>query len=218
VVVRTFDLGLLNRPWGWLHGQIVVTDARVIYRARAKNWMNESMTSREIQVSDISGLALATTRGLQLVNLFAILVGGAIGWFAVNLVAGAIVVASYLGGDRGYSAWVVVLYLLLLVAVGFMLWVRARATAVHLVIYARSVEQSPIALTGSARNGGFGVFGLFVVFITAPLLLLGRWLGIVDAAEATNSADTLTTQRIYEQLGPLILDIQARGTLAAGDD
>lgn len=223
VIKRVFEITRVHRPFGWLYGHLVVTDSRVIYRARSKNWLNQSMNNLEIQVADVSGITLAARRGITLLNVFTIAFGTMI---ALTIVGGFQAVstlfrtASTLYGRTAdtpdTSGWSVFLSLLiLLVAVMFFI-VRAKSAEVVLVIAARDVTASPIAFSGSVGRGGFGLYRAFVNFLVSPLLAFGWALGIRDAFDVSDAAMIPATERLYEEFGALILDLQSRGVL--GDE
>ncbi len=216
VVKRVHEVGRLRRAAGWLQGTIVVTDARIIYRAKAKNFLNSSTINREIQLADVNGVALSIHKGITPHGLVGWLVGSLIGFFVVSSIVGAATMVNSFGyGSRGgVPWWGVLLYLLFFVVVIWMAVVRFRATSVVLVIYSRNVEASPIALSGQV--GSFGGLGnILLAFLGAPLLAALEFLGVYDAAEAADAADLEATQALYEDLGALILDLQSRGVLGA---
>lgn len=211
VIKRTYPVGRSHRPLGWIEGQLVVTDARILYRAHAKSLLGASTNCREIQIADVRGLGLVTRKGMSPLS-FLTLTAGFLIWSAIiywlNNTA-----SMYTGG--GVHWWAALLFLLVIVLTAAFAALRLRATEVVLVVYARDVSASPIALSGALGNQSHGLLAMLMAMISGPPLRLMEWLGIMDAADASDSADLDETQTLYDEFGALILDLQNRGVMGA---
>lgn len=212
VLKKVFPVVRVKKSMGWIEGQIAVTDSRVLYRAKAKNRLNESTNYREVQISDVSGMAMVTNRGLTPLSLLTLAVGFVIGWSVVWLFSSMLSVAASFGGS-GTAGWTVLLYLLLIVVTVIIGIVRYRSTEVALVVYARGIEASPIALSGSFGRQQAGFLAMGVATIGGPLFALAQGLGLFSAADASDSVEPASAEAIYDELGALILDLQSRGVM-----
>lgn len=213
VLKKVFPVVRVKKSMGWIEGQIAVTDSRLLYRAKAKNRLNESTNYREVQISDVSGMAMVTNRGLTPLSLLTLVVGFVIGWLAVSLLDRGISAASNPFGPSETSPLGFVLYLLLIIVTVIVGVVRFRSTEVALVVYARGIEASPIALSGSSGRQQAGFLAMGVGAIGGPLLAWAQALGLFDAADASDSVEPASAEAIYDELGALILDLQSRGVM-----
>lgn len=213
-VKREWLISRMNRL-GWIDSCLTVTDARVIYRARAKSFLGFSSNWREVQIQDVSA-ELQTRRGLTPLNLLVITIGFVIALFAINIVNSFIVTLSRFslgGGGGSVSGWAVLLYLLaVLITVGIVI-ARYFSKEITLVIYARGVDASPISVSGSRWRQGAGILSAVAVAAFSPLLLFAEWLGLADATAATDQADPAATQAMYNEFGALVVDLQNRSVL-----
>ncbi len=218
MVKKTFTIGGAVKGLGQLRGELVVTDARVIYRAHAKTVFGESRNCRELQIQDVNGVALVTRRGLTPLSLLTILAGTAIGLLVMQwLVTPALEFLFYRMGVYDLDG-IGILANLLVIAIGIiMIVVRVRSTEVVFALFARSVEASPISLAGTSGRQNPGLMAITVAVVGRPLLGLLRWLGVMDASDASDEANLADTQRMYDEIGALILDIQNRGVLSMSD-
>ncbi len=221
VIKREWVVSRMKRI-GWIDSCLTVTDARVIYRARSKSFLGFSSNSREVQIQDVSGAALVTRRGLTPLNLLTILLGFILALVVIRIIEPFLLLLSYSQGGYGYgygggvSPWTVVLYVLTVLITIAVLVVRYFSKEIALVVYARSIDASPIAVSGSQWRQGFGLFASIGVTLFNPLLLFAEWLGLADASAATDQADPAATQQMFNEFGPLILDLQNRGVYGGG--
>ncbi|MFT3970028.1 MAG: hypothetical protein QM695_07055 [Micropruina sp.] len=221
MVKKTFDIGGVTRGLGWLKGELIITDARVIYRAHAKNLFGESRNCRELQIQDVNGVALVTRRGLTPLSLLSIGLGLLIGLLLIPILQGLLtfLLGSFLYqmGVYDLSGLGLLAFVIFVAIAAIMIVIRARSTEVVFALFARSVEASPIGLAGSTGRQTPGAMAITVAVFGRPLLGGLRWLGVLDASDASDSADLAQTQRMYDEIGALILDIQNRGVLSSVD-
>ncbi len=215
VVKRVYELGRIQRMWGWVQGTLIVTDTRVLYRAEAHNKLNRSTLNKEIHLKDVRGVGLTTRRGMSAAGLGAWLLGGFLSFFVVLFFSGALSMASSFnsyGGDSGTSFWLFLLILLWAAACITIFIIRRKASVVVLSIFSSDIEGSPISVTGVVGNsGGHG----FLAMLAGPLILLLERLGIIEAGAAAESAEIESVRQVYGELGAVILDLQSRGALGA---
>lgn len=211
---RTYDVTRMRRALGSIEGRLVVTDTRVLYRAKAKTLFGESTTAREVQIADVSGLAMVTRRGFTPLSLLTLVVGSLIGWVVIGYVGSAATLLSNpFGRSSGAPGWVVALYVALIAVTVILAVIRARSKVVALVVYARGIEASPIALAGSVGTQGAGLMASLTALVGGPLISLARALGFYDATDASDSTEPATMESVYHDLGALILDLQTRGVM-----
>ncbi len=213
VLKRVFPVARLKRSVGWIEGQLAVTDSRLLYRAKAKNWFSESTNYREVQIPDVSGMAMVTRRGLTPLSLLTLVAGFVIGWVAIWLLGTFISTITNPFGNSGPSGWTILLYLLLIVVTVIIGIVRYRSTEVALVVFARGIEASPIALSGSMGRQQAGFLAMSTAIMGGPLLSLAQALGFFDASDASDSVEPASAEAMYDELGALILDLQSRGVM-----
>ena len=213
VVKRIYELGRIQRSWGWVQGTLIVTDTRVLYRAEAHNKLNHSTLNKEIHLKDVRGVGLATRRGMSAAGLGAWLLGSFLAFLVVIFLANTIsVITSFnsYGGGSGVSGWLIVFLLLWAAACFTVLTLRRRASVVVLSIFSSDIEGSPISVTGVVgSSGGHGLLAAFA----GPLVLMLERMGIVEAGAAAESAEIESVREVYAELGAVILDLQSRGTL-----
>jgi len=212
VLKRVFPVARVQKAAGSIEGQLAVTDSRILYRAKARNWLGESTNYREVQVSDVSGLAMVARRGLTPLSLLTLVLGLILGWIAIGFYT-MVRAASNPFGAADSSGGSFLLYLLLIavtIAIGV---VRYKSTEVVLVVFARSIEASPIALSGSVGRQQAGFLAMTTAALGGPLFALARALGFFDASDASDSVEPASAEAIYDELGALILDLQSRGVM-----
>lgn len=219
VVMREYPVIRMRRPLGRLDGHIVITDARVIYRAHAKNLLGESHAAREVQISKVTGAGVSTQRGIS--PMSAITAAGV--WGLMSFLFLILILWS----DEG-SVSVTFTFFWLLFSAMILLGVlaRIRNSFVMFNVFSSDTASSPVALTGyvgssvsatgaiAATRGGAGL----LMALGTPILAIASWLGIQEAADAANSANAEDTRAMFNEIGALILDIQSRGVLAGSDD
>jgi len=212
VVKRVYELGRIQRSWGWVQGTLIVTDVRVLYRAQAQNSLNSSTLNKEIHLKDVKGVGLATRRGMSAAGLGAWLLGAFLSFWAVIFLAGTIAAAMSFAGSGGSGGWLVFLLLIWGGVCATILVLRRRASVVVLSVFSSDIESSPISVTGVVgRSGGHG----FMATLASPLILILESLGIIEAGAAAENADLESMQQVYAELGAVIMDLQSRGTLGA---
>lgn len=220
VIKRVHEVGRIQRGSGWLEGTLVITDARILYHARAKNFLNESTINREIQLADVRGIALSIRKGMSPMGLVSLIIMAIIGWMVITFVGGLLTLGSAISsfGMRSSSSpfdWFAPVALTMMLGVivwmGFM---RARATEVILVIYSKDIDASPISFSGQVGNST-GAVGFLLGLLASPLVTVLEWFGVFDAADAAQAADLERTRSLYHDLGALILDLQKREVLGA---
>lgn len=204
VVKRDYPVARVRRPFGWLEGHLVVTDARIIYRSRAKHLFGESRFAREVHLSKVLGAGVLTNRGLS--PFTAVSVG--LIWIVVSLLSLLMMgVMPFLG---------VFLWLMVTAACALLLWWRSRNSTVAFVVYSSDTNSSPVRMSGSEGSAS-GIGAFLAATIGAPLVALFEALGVMVATDAVDSADVADTLAMYEEIGALILDLQNRGVLGATD-
>ena len=217
VVKRVYELGRIQRMWGWVQGTLVVADTRVLYRAEAVNKLNRSTLDREIHLKDVRGSVWRPARAS------ARPASSGPGCSAHSSRSSSCLVHRWRPGlfasDRtptgrrtGGAGWRI-LYVVIWLAVSVsILILRRRASVVVLAVLSNDAESSPISVTGVVgKSGGHG----FLARVASPLIVLLEWLGIIEAGAAAESADIGSVRQVYAELGAVILDLQSRGTLGA---
>lgn len=210
VLKRVFPIATARKAFGSMEAQLAVTDSRLLYRAKAKNRLSESTNFREVQLADVSGLAMVNRRGMTPLSLLTLVVGFFVGWFLISLLEAAIAMATFGAGGSGLTA---LLFLLLIAGTIAIAVVRFRSSDVALVVYARGIEASPIALSGSIGRQQPGLLALGTAVVGGPLLSLVRAMGFFDASDASDSVEPAAAELLYDELGQLILDLQSRGVM-----
>jgi hypothetical protein len=179
-------------------GTLYVTDARVVFFARAegRGTQRASLLVQQTRMKDITGVAAFVSRRISL-----ILAG-------LTVLAALITIGTLLNGD-------------LLRAVFFLVLTAAGVTAIlagaaqrgraGVRIYSRDTGASPIHFGGGFANQR-GVMEALISFFLFPLLVFVRAQSAFDVLLGRPGDDS---ERIIAELGALILDLQTRGILAA---
>jgi len=210
VLKRVFPIASVRKGFGSIDAQLAVTDSRLLYRARARNGLSESVNFREVQIADVSGMAMVSRRGMTPLSLLTLVLGFLLGWLLISMLGSVISAMTF---SSGSSPLTVFLFLVLVVVTVAIAVVRFRSTEVALVVYARGIEASPIALSGSFGRQQAGLLALGTAALGGPLLSLVQALGFFDASDASDSVEPASAQELYDELGPLILDLQSRGVM-----
>lgn len=217
VVMKTFPISGITKGLGSLRGELTLTDVRVIYSAHAKNTFGESRTCLELQIADVNGAALMTRRGLTPLSFLTIVISLILGLVFVGFLKNFVSVLTYRAG-AGFADFVTFLLYFLFIAIAVVLiYIRAKSTEVVFALFARSVDVSPIRLSGAVGRQDEGFLAITVAAFGRPVLAVMEHLGILDADDAGDAADLAETQRMYDEIGALILDIQNRGVLGGTD-
>lgn len=198
VVKAVYPITDTQRMLGTVTGRLIVTDARIIYRAEAKNVLNTSSISQEIQLQDVNGISLLTSKGMSptgacwLVLLSLFLALPSLFLLGASAVIGLIGLVTY-----GVVATIV--------------FAGSRHTQLVFGIKTREGGATPILISTQLR-GAIGGLLLLTVF---PLVKLLEVLGVTTAGASDFNADYDGTKAMYDEIGALILDLQSRGALGA---
>ena len=199
------EVGHAVRGSSWIEGTLVITDARLFYRARAKNFLNQSITSREIHLKDVTGVAVMMRRGMSARSLVMLVLFGSFALFFAYVTGRG---AEFSSGGFGtqqpvpWSFFLPFFVLVALVAWGLLL---SRDKSLLVAVLSRDNDASPVSFFGGVGESGF--LGAMAGRILRPLLLL---LGLFDASDAASVADLERAQRFAGELGAQILELQRR--------
>lgn len=216
-VKRIHEIGRIQRGSGWLEGTLVITDVRILFHARAKNFLNQSTVNREIYLADVRGVGLTVRKGMHPLALVALILGTLIGLMVASSVGAVISLGAALssfGSSRSTSSPLslapLILSMIVLVLAAGWGYQRSKATAVGLDIFSHDVDASPISFSGQVGRS-FGLGAMILGVLGAPLLIVLEWLGVYDASDAALAADLERTRALYNEIGALILDLQRVG-------
>jgi hypothetical protein len=196
VMKSVFPLIRLRRPLGSTHGSLYVTDSRVVYRAEAKNVVNRSLVSYEVQISDITGFLFSQQLGVSPIAAAA----------AAVIMLGLLVVGQIL--------------LLILFAVLVALWVFVsfRSSDLAFTILERNVAAKDGLSLGKVSAAGRGnLLNSMWRLLTWPLLNIMSQIGFLDAQDAYAKASASESRQMFDTIGGLILDLQSRGALGEAE-
>jgi hypothetical protein len=216
-VLGTYPIASKIRPLGKLVSYLFVTDSRVIYSAEAKSIVASSFHTKEYLIPTITGVEVGRHRGLDALGITAA-AGVLLNFIGLLIIAGLVGAAganSY-QGDQGYG-WGVVLFAVLSLVVG----------GVAVAILRRPTAQLNVVGPTEPRSlaNTFDLVKMLLIIVMAFIfgLLLGliviiwaivRELGAFKADDAQLYATPENIDRIAYEVGALIIDVQARGTLA----
>jgi hypothetical protein len=176
------------------HGQgiLFVTDARVVFYARAKGRGTQrgSALVQQTKIGDITGMSAFVSHRVSL------------GWLITTAILGLLTLSSLAGGRWGYF---VVFGLLLGVAIVMLVRGAAKRGSVGVMIHGASTQQSPISF------GQFGETHGLIYRLLSPLLGL---LGVHTAFDVLIGFPGRDAEQVIAELGALIFDLQSRGSLA----
>lgn len=199
VLERTFPVVRRQRALGWVESQFSVTNRRVLYRAKAKTFVGESISYREVNLADVNGLVLEGRRGFSASELVSLVVGFLIGLIALTFLSRVVTF-----GVLDLPAWMVLLYLAWILGGIGLFVIRLRAVEIVLAITAKGSDVTPVHMVGSSALLGAS----FLAGLLSPLALILEALGMYESDQAGNSATLLGGEQIYEEMGPLILALQ----------
>jgi hypothetical protein len=173
-------------------GTLFVTDARVVFYARAegRGTQRGSALVQQTKIGDITGVSAFVSHRVSL------------GWLITTAILGLITLSSLAGGRWGYF---VVFGLLLAVAITMLVRGAAKRGSVGVMIHGASTQQSPIAF------GQFGESHGTIYRLLSPLLAL---LGVYTAFDVLVGFPGRDAEQVIAELGALIFDLQSRGSLA----
>lgn len=201
VVKRVYPIANFQKQMGGLRGRLIVTDARIVYRAEASNVLNNSSISQEIQINDVNGLTMVTSKGITATGaswLFLLTVFVAFPAF-YGLVVGAGVLALILLAFCGVLAVVI--------------YASSRHTQLVFAINSRDSGSTPIAISTRLK----GSIGPLLGIIVLPMVKLLEVFGVTDAGATGSRADYEGARQMYAEIGALIIDLQNRGVLGSAD-
>lgn len=217
-VLGTFPVARVERPLGKVASFLFVTDSRVIYSAEAKALGSSSTHLKEYQVQTVTGVEVARHRGLDAIGTAA--AAGAVLNFILLAILASLAGAA---GEYSYSDGPAILSIVLWIVAAFSLVIGIIAA----VIMSGSTAEINVIGPGQSHTVARGgdLMGLVVIFflllIFGPLISVAgiawvvlRELGIFKASDAQLYADSNNVDQISYEIGALILDVQARGTLA----
>lgn len=201
VVKRVYPIANFQKQMGGLSGRLIVTDARIVYRAEASNVLNSSSISQEIQLNDVNGLTMVTSKGITATGaswLFLLTLFVALPAF-YGLVVGAGVLALILLAF--YAVLAIVIY------------VSSKHTQLVFAINSRDSGSTPIAISTRLK----GTIGPLLGLLVLPLVKLLEVFGVTDAGATGSRADYDGARQMYAEIGALIIDLQNRGVLGSAD-
>lgn len=177
-------------------GTLYVTDARVVFYARAKGrgTQRASALVQQTKVGDVTGLTAYVSRRLSL------------GWLLVIAFLGLLLLGALLN-----KSWTAVFILALLTAGAAALLVAgaAKRGSVGVRIHSGATEASPIGFGQFEERHGF--LGQILSNILEPFLAM---IGVYTAFDVLVGFPGQDAELVISELGALIFDMQSRGSLA----
>ncbi|HEY5988637.1 MAG TPA: hypothetical protein VIV12_19995 [Streptosporangiaceae bacterium] len=177
-------------------GTLYVTDARVVFFARAqgRGTQRGSALVQQTKLEDITGLAAFVSHR---VNLGLLALTGLLGLFTL----GAVAASSW--------AWALIWGILTGVCVAVLLGSGAKRGSTGVIINSRATQTSPISFGNF--QGKSGLASAIMRFLIFPVLVFFRAYTAFDVIVGAPGEDS---DRIIAELGALILDLQTRGAFA----
>lgn len=215
-VLATYPITDRKRALGHLKSFLFVTDSRVIYAAESKTVVSSSAEYEEHRLDKIDGIETHRRRGFSALGA-AITVGIVLNLIWLMTLNGLVSAVPF--GGSSYSSGspfglIIGVLIALSIAVGAGVVLSLLRPTTYLGLYgpdksisfAESRDWVTIAVTAF----------LFVVLGPIALLfwLAARGLGLFQASDAFLYADVKNIEAIAYDAGAMILDAQARGTLA----
>jgi hypothetical protein len=184
-------------------GTLYVTDARVVFYARAKGKgvQRASMLVQQTKVADVTGLTAFVSHRIS------------VGWLVVVTILGLNFLTSLLQALQSWSdSWLylVISGLLLAGAIALMLRGAAKRGTVGVQIHSGATQQSPIGFGQFGKQ--YGLIGQFIHNVLSPFLAM---MGVYDAFDVLLGFPGQDAERVIAELGALVFDIQTRGNLAS---
>lgn len=207
IVHRVFPVVRSKRAMGWLEGQFTVTNRRILFRAKAKNTLGESTSYSEVAIEDVNGLVLEGRRGFSATSLVTFVTGALIGLVVLMMVGSAASFSSSLLGPSETPAWVTFLFVFWIGGAVGVFVIRMRTSELVLLVTPRGADHPYVGMSG--RNWASDFFS----GLLSPVALLLEAMGMFESQNAGNSATLPETERIYDELGALILSLQAAQTV-----
>lgn len=199
-VVKDYTTCELDRPLGWLHSRLIVTNKRLIHQSRAKNSLNQSISSREVSIAQITGLSMSTHKGLTAVAA-GMLISLAFPFFLLAVMVHDIADSLQVGGIFWFTC--------LLAASAFVILLTVKSRELECSLRAHSLESgyAPLDLVGSNSTDTLARFGSG---LAAPVTNTLKWLGVVHASSSETSLDAVKLDAMYREVGAYIMDCQGR--------
>jgi len=193
---RDVTLTSAKGPFGRVSSRIVITDARVIYLAEAKNKLGSSRHASEIQLNDVGAITHYVNRGLSGFALVAVPLLVLIGLIALLV-------------NPALS-----LFLFLVAAIVFVIGRKAKTVTFDI----SSRSQGGVAISMAHQSGGpirSAIVGVFSIFFAPIVRVIFPRLGIMDALSAPSVDSTDEAGELFLEIGAVVLDLQSRGSLGA---
>ena len=193
---RTYRVVRLRRP-ELGEGLLFVTDARVVFyaRARGRGTQRPSALVQQTRLDSVTGVSAYVTHRISL------------GWFVLAVFTGLFVLGSVL---TLAIPFVIFWGLLFAGTVWMLVQGAAKKGSVGVQIQASSSEQSPLAFGQFGEQRGY--FGAIVHAMISPVLGL---LGVYTAFDVLLGFPGEDAEKVVAEIGALVFDLQSRGSLAA---
>lgn len=221
-VLASYPITSVKRPLGHLVSFLFITDARVVYAAEAKTVFSSSTAYRETRLDKVDGIEAQRGRGLSSLGV-AIAIAIALNVIGMLIISGLTTsysvssYSSYLSAPAAGFGGVLIFIALLTAIVGVVAVVSlARASGGLALVGTKDAVQLAEYRDWLAAGTTVAVLLLLALFLPLALLIwLGaRALGLFSASQAFLYADSTSVDAIAYDAGAVILDAQARGTLA----
>ncbi|WP_336852726.1 zinc ribbon domain-containing protein [Sinomonas albida] len=194
---RTYRVVRLRRP-ELGEGLLFVTDARVVFyaRARGRGTQRPSALVQQTRLDSVTGVSAYVTHRISL------------GWFVLAVITGLFVVGSILT----LAIPLVIFWGLLFAGTVWMLVQgAAKKGSVGVQIQGSSSDQSSLSFGQFGEQRGY--FGTIVHSLISPVLGL---LGVYTAFDVLLGFPGQDAEKVVSEIGALVFDMQSRGSLAAG--
>lgn len=178
-------------------GNLYVTDARLVYYARAKGrgTQRPSAVVQQTKIEHITGVQAYVSHRF---SLLLVVLTCFFGLTAIGLLAAKALLPA-------------ILFLILTaICVTVLVVEGAKRGSVGVTVYSRAEGPSPINF---GRYGRRGFIGTFFSTLSRPFLTL---FGVFTAFDVLVGFPGRDAEAVISELGALILDLQTRGDLAAG--
>jgi hypothetical protein len=196
VTKRDVTVTSAKGPLGWIESRIVITDARLLYLAEAKNKLGSSRTASEIQLNDVGSISHYVNRGL---SGFALVVA------PILVLLGLV----FLLFDPTTGVTTLAIAAVVIIA-------GRNAKSITFEITSRS--QGGVAISLAHQSGGpirNAIIGILSIVIAPIAGLLFPRLGIMDALSAASVNSTDEAADLFLEIGAVVLDLQSRGSFGA---
>jgi len=195
VVWRQYAVSQLRKV-GQGQGTLFVTDARVVFYARAKGKgaQRASVLVQQTKVADVTGLTAFVSHRIS------------IGWLVAVATLALLVLASLVS-----SSWrsFIVFGLLLAGAITMLVRGAAKRGSIGVQIHSGATQQSPIEFGQFGEQ--HGMIGQVIHNMLSPFLAM---MGVYTAFDVLLGFPGRDAEKVIAELGALIFDLQTRGNLA----